>query len=60
MPELTLSKDEQAILIEVLTTSVSDLGAEIADTKLADYRSGLKDKKRAVMEILERLQKVSG
>jgi hypothetical protein len=56
MPNLDLSTDDKATLIEVLETAISDLGAEIADTKSAEWRSGLKGKKRTVMAILERLQ----
>jgi len=58
MPNLELSEHEIEILIEVLESAVSDFGAEIADTKSADYRSGLKIKKAITVAILEQLQKV--
>ena len=60
MPELELSEHEIEILIEVLESAVSDFGAEIADTKSADYRNALKIKKAIAMAILEQLPKAIG
>lgn len=60
MPNLELSEQENKILIELLESAISDLGGEIADTKSADFRKGLKLKKSAAMAMLERLQKATG
>ena len=59
MSTLDLNGEEREILIETLESAISDLGGEIADTKSHDYREGLKSRKKALMEILERLRQVA-
>lgn len=60
MTTLELSQDENEILIEMLTSAVSELGYEIANTDSLDYRNGLKAKKAAASAILDRLRQKTG
>lgn len=60
MPKLELSDHENKILSEMLESSISELGYEIANTDSADYRDGLKDKKAVAAAILQRLQEAAG
>lgn len=55
MATLELSAEESRLLREVLESFVSDLRMEIADTDLFDFRAQLKEKKRIISELLERL-----
>jgi hypothetical protein len=57
MPTLELDKTEIEILTEVLGSTISELGYEIANTDSLDYRDGLKDKKAGLTAILQRLQR---
>jgi hypothetical protein len=56
MKTLSLTSEEQQLLVEVLDATVSDLGMEIADTDQKDYREGLKKRKMVLMKILQSLQ----
>ncbi len=53
--EITLSPTETAILRETLSADVSDLGMEIADTDRKDFRDTLKERKRVLLDILQKL-----
>jgi hypothetical protein len=55
MATLELSAEESRLLREVLESFMSDLRMEIADTDLFDFREQLKEKKRVLSELLERL-----
>lgn len=56
MITLDLNPEEQQILVEMLNSTVSDLGMEIADTDQKDYRDVLKQRKTVLMKILQALQ----
>ena len=47
MIQLDLTKDEKAILAEILENDLSDLRMEITDTDSLDFREMLKNKKRS-------------
>lgn len=53
--QMTLEPKEQDVLAWALRSTVSDLGAEIADTENQELRNDLKDRKAILMAILERL-----
>lgn len=52
MLELKLSAAEQKVLAEVLDAAISDLGMEIANTDLQDYREVLKARKQTLIKIV--------
>ncbi|MFQ5667535.1 MAG: hypothetical protein ACE5I7_14080 [Candidatus Binatia bacterium] len=54
MFELSLTDEERQVLIEILESTVSDLGMEIADTEARDFRDKLKAKKAVASKLLER------
>lgn len=56
MISLDINPEEQQILVEILNSTVSDLGMEIADTDQKDYREVLKMRKSVLMKILQALQ----
>jgi hypothetical protein len=53
--ELALRPNEQEILVWALQTTISELGAEIADTENQEFREDLKGRKAVLREILGRL-----
>ena len=53
--ELALGSNEQEILVWALQGTISDLGAEIADTENQDFREDLKGRKAVLLKILSRL-----
>ena len=55
MPDLKLTNEEAEGLKEVLTSYVSDLRMEIADTDQYDFREGLKNKKKFLNDLIDRL-----
>jgi len=55
MTKLELSPDEAEVLTEVLSTYVSDLRMEIADTDSKDYRDKLKKKEELLKNVIARL-----
>ncbi len=55
MVQLSLTPAEAAMLREVLTTYVSELRMEIADTDAHDYRERLKEEEAFLNRVLERL-----
>ena len=58
-PAVTLHLDPQQarVLRETLESAVSDLGMEIADTDRKDYRERLKERRRALIHVLEVLRR---
>jgi hypothetical protein len=54
--QVSLEPKEQEILIWALEGTVSDLGAEIADTENQEFREDLKERKTVLRNILRRLQ----
>lgn len=55
MVQLSLTPAEAAMLREVLTSYVSDLRMEIADTDAHDYREELKEEEAFLKRVIERL-----
>jgi hypothetical protein len=53
--ELALGPTEQEILVWALQGTISDLGAEIADTENQEFREDLKGRKAVLLKILSRL-----
>ena len=53
--QLDLDKEELEILTEVVTSYLSDLRYEIADTDSYDYRSQLKARETVLNGILKKL-----
>jgi hypothetical protein len=56
MPTLQLSDEERVELRDVLTSYLSDLRMEIADTDSYDFRQGLKKREAVLNDLLRRLQ----
>ena len=56
MIQLDLTKDEKAILAEILENDLSDLRMEITDTDSLDFREMLKKQKEVLKKVLETLQ----
>jgi hypothetical protein len=55
MVELTLSLDEAKTLKDALTTYLSELRMEIADTEQQEFRESLKTEEEILKKILESL-----
>ena len=55
MIQLDLDREETALLAEALTSYLSDLRMEIADTDRQEFREGLKRKKQVLLKTLEAL-----
>jgi hypothetical protein len=53
--DLALGPNEQEVLVWALQGTISDLGAEIANTENLDFREDLKGRKAVLLEILSRL-----
>jgi hypothetical protein len=53
--QLVLQPQEQEVLVWALQSTVSDLGAEIADTENQEFREDLKERKTVLLGILSRL-----
>jgi hypothetical protein len=56
MLELKLSSAEQQLVVEVLDAAIADLGMEISDTDLQDYREMLKERKQTLLKVVGRLR----
>jgi hypothetical protein len=54
--QLALQPSEQETLVWTLQSTISDLGAEIADTENQELRNDLKERKAVLMGILARLK----
>jgi hypothetical protein len=52
MITLDLTPEERAQLVEVLTSALSDLRMEIANTDSQDFRDGLKVRKNVLLKVL--------
>ena len=55
MIQLELTKDECAILRDILQNDLSDLRMEIADTDRLAYREMLRERKRVLKKVLATL-----
>ena len=55
MIDLKLTNEEAADLKEILTSYVSDLRMEIADTDKYEFREGLKQRKKFLNDLIGRL-----
>ena len=55
MTDLKLTEEETAELKEVLTSYVSDLRMEIADTDQYEFRERLKNKEKFLKDLIGRL-----
>jgi hypothetical protein len=53
--QLTLEPQEQEILLWALKSTLSELGAEIAGTENQEVRDDLKERKRTLVAIINRL-----
>lgn len=56
MLELKLSSAEHQVLVEVLDAAIADLGMEISDTDLQDYRNMLKERKQTLVKLVGNLR----
>jgi hypothetical protein len=56
MPQLELTEQEAEYLVETLTSVLSNLSYEIADTDNYDFRETLKEKREALSRIAETLK----
>ena len=54
--ELNLTEEELKKIIHVLTSYISDLSMEIADTDNMDYREKLKSERTSLQKILNQFQ----
>jgi hypothetical protein len=57
MPTFELTPEELELLQEILTSDLSELRMEIADTDNSRFKDGLKHRKQKVMDIMEKLGK---
>jgi hypothetical protein len=56
MIHLDLTPEEHRILVEVLSSDISDLGMEISNTDSQDYREALKDRRQTLSKVLHALE----
>lgn len=56
MVQLDIDEKERTILREVLESDVSDLRMEIAHTDRLDFRDMLKERKQALIKVVEALK----
>lgn len=59
MTRLELNDEQAATLADLLHTTVSDLGMEIAATEQYDFREQLKHRRHVLHEVLDRLPQAS-
>lgn len=57
MSALELTPNENQLLQELLESALSDLRVENVSTDRIDYKDALKERKRLMMDMLEKLQK---
>jgi hypothetical protein len=55
MPTFELNPEELELLQEILTSDLSELRMEIADTDNSRFKDGLKHRKQIMLDILEKL-----
>ena len=53
--QLTLTPQEQEVLLEAVKSAISDVGTEIGHTDNQAMRQGLQKRKKVLMAILDRL-----
>jgi hypothetical protein len=56
MVKIDLSPDEKNVLVEVLTTCISNLRMEICDTDRKDFREEIKERKELLLKVVDALQ----
>ena len=54
--QLTLTPQEQEILLEAVTSAISDVGTEVGHTDNQAMRQGLQKNKKVLLAILDRLK----
>lgn len=57
--ELRLTEAERGLLLDLLRRELEELPTEIHHTARADYRQELRDRRRSVESLVERIQAVS-
>lgn len=57
--QLTLTPQEQEVLLEAVKSAISDLGTEIGHTDKQAMREGLQQSKKVLLELLDRLNALS-
>ena len=55
MSTIKLTPEELELLRDILETTLSELRMEIADTDNSNFKNGLKNRKRVMTDILEKL-----
>jgi hypothetical protein len=55
MVKIELTSEEAEVLVEVLTTCISNLRMEIADTDRKDFREEIKERKELLKKVVESL-----
>ena len=53
--QLTLTLQEQEVLLGAVTSAISDIGTEVGHTDNQAMRQGLQQRKKVLLAILERL-----
>lgn len=53
---LELTSEESTVLVEVLTSTLGDLRAEIADTDNSHFKAMLKDREQVLTSLLRRFE----
>lgn len=56
MAQLTLTPEEQSIIVEALESFLSDLRMEIADTEKKEMRDVLKNQEKVIGKVLQSLR----
>ena len=54
--QLTLTPQEQAVLLEAVTSAISEVGTEVGHTDNQAMRQGLQQNKKVLLAILDRLK----
>ncbi len=56
MKTITLTPDEQQVLLDVLRCCLSDLRMEIVGTDHWDFKRRLRERKSTLMQVMEKLE----
>jgi len=56
MIHLNLTPEEHRILVEVLSSDISDLSMEISGTDSQDYRQALRERKETLAKVIHALE----
>ena len=59
MSTLELAPNEHQLLQDILESALSDLRVEIVSTDRIDYKEALKERKRLMMDLLEKIQQIN-